>query len=370
MSRALPVDTAYLGAGVDTDAADAELKVATELFKATWPKTGVGAVRLDFRYYANVIEIADNLGLAVCTDGVGSKVLIAQMTGRYDTVGIDCVAMNVNDLICVGARPLTFVDYLAVENIEPGIIGEIAKGLHAGAVTAGVSISGGETAQLPDIITGAAAGRGFDLAGTAVGTVALDKLLIGAGIADGDAVIGIESNGIHSNGLSLARKVFFDDLGHGVEAAIPGLDGSLGDELLRPTHIYVKEVMALLDAGAPVKAACHITSDGFMNLTRVESEVGYVLDGLPEAPAVFRAIFTLGAVAIEEMYSVFNMGIGFCLVVEAAAAGDVVSALAGHGRKAWRIGRATRSEPGTVRISRYDLMPYALAGRGKHFERD
>jgi phosphoribosylformylglycinamidine cyclo-ligase len=369
MSPAHPAEGAYAESGVDTDAAESELKAATELFKATWPARGLGAVRLDFRYFANVIEIADNLGLAVCTDGVGSKALIAQMMRTYDTIGIDCVAMNVNDLICVGARPLTFVDYLAVEEVAPGVIREIAKGLHAGAVAAGVSLSGGETAQLPDVIKGAGAKRGFDIAGTAVGTVALDRMLIGENLQDGDAVVGIESNGIHSNGLSLARRVFFKDLGLGVGDTPSGLTAPVGEELLRPTHIYVKEALELIEGEAPVKAAMHVTGDGFMNLTRVASEVGYVLDGLPEVPPVFRALATLGGVAVEEMYGVFNMGIGFCLVVERTACDDVIAALAGHGRKAWRIGSVTRANPGTVEIPKYDLMPYGLVGEGKHFRR-
>ncbi len=369
MSRALPLDTSYRGAGVDTDAAEAELRPVIEQIKAAWPKEGIGAVRLDERYFANVIEVAHNLGVAICTDGVGSKCLIAQMMRKYDTIGIDCVAMNVNDLICVGAKPLTFVDYIAVEEVQPGVIREILEGLYTGTLMAGVTLSGGETAQLPDIIRGASPKHGFDLAGTAIGTVALDEMLIGRDLKEGDVVIGIESNGIHSNGLSLARKIFFKELNYNIDKEIPGLDTSLGEELIKPTHIYVKEVNELLGERVPVKAAIHVTSDGFMNLTRVASKVGYVLDSLPDVPPVFKAIHNHGDVTVEEMFSVYNMGVGFCLIVDKEAVESVISLVQGHAKRAWRIGYVTEKSPGKVAIPRYDIMPYGVEGWGKHFHR-
>ena len=160
-------------------------------------------MQLPIGYFANVVDIG-GIGLAMCTDGVGSKAIVAQMMGKYDTIGIDCVAMNVNDLLCVGARPVSMVDYIAVERADAAVLDGIAVGLAEGARQAGISISGGEIAQLRDVV------RGFDLVGTAVGTVPLDRIIVGRDIAPGDRVIGIASSGIHSNGFSLARRVFFE----------------------------------------------------------------------------------------------------------------------------------------------------------------
>jgi phosphoribosylformylglycinamidine cyclo-ligase len=194
--------TAYRDSGVDTDEADIGLSRLVKRITGTWPPHGnFGAVQLSIGYFANVIDIGGT-GLAICTDGVGSKAIIAQLMNKYDTIGIDCIAMNVNDLICVGAQPVSLVDYIAVERIDAQMLDTIAIGLAQGAEQAGISISGGETAQLEDVV------RGFDLAGTAVGTVPLDKIVTGRHLEPGDRVIGIESSGIHSNGLSLARKAF------------------------------------------------------------------------------------------------------------------------------------------------------------------
>src|SRR5215216_1588680 len=201
--------TSYQAAGVDTDREDHALTRLVKHIKPTWPTHGTGRVALDIGYFANVLDLG-GIGLAITTDGVGTKVMIAQLMNTYNTIGIDCVAMNVNDLLCVGATPISMVDYLAIESLNPDMIEAIAEGMAQGAEQANISISGGEMAQLRDIIKGAMPELGFDLAGTAIGTVALDKIIIGQQIEDGDVVIGIESNGIHSNGLSLARHVFLE----------------------------------------------------------------------------------------------------------------------------------------------------------------
>src|SRR5919109_2415491 len=198
-----PQDSLYKIAGVDTDATETGLHRIIERIKGTWPVSGgVGAVELDIGYFANVIDIG-GVGLAICTDGVGSKSIIAQMMRRYDTIGIDCVAMNVNDVICVGARPISMVDYIGVEEADAEMLGTIAVGLAAGAKQAGISVSGGEISPLRDVM------RGFDLVGTAVGLVPLDRIVTGRNLVPGDIIIGLESSGIHSNGLTLARYVFF-----------------------------------------------------------------------------------------------------------------------------------------------------------------
>src|SRR5215472_15862700 len=190
-------DNLYKTAGVDIKAAQSGLDKIIDHIKSTWPAPGdLGAVKLDIGYFANVIDVG-GIGLAICTDGVGSKSIIAQMMNRYDTIGIDCVAMNVNDAICVGARPISMVDYIAIEKADVEILGAIAIGLTEGAKQAGISISGGEISQLKEVI------RGFDLIGMAVGIVPLDRIIIGRDLVPGDVVIGLESSGIHSNGLTL-----------------------------------------------------------------------------------------------------------------------------------------------------------------------
>src|SRR6202035_1309643 len=223
--------TAYRDSGVDTDEVDIGLSRLVKRITPTWPRHGnFGTVLLPIGYFANVIDIG-GIGLAICTDGVGSKTIISQMTGRYDTIGIDCVAMNVNDVICVGARPISMVDYIAVENADAEMVGAIAIGLAAGAKQAGISISGGEISQLKDVI------RGFDLIGMAVGIVPLDRIITGRDLVPGDVIIGLESNGIHSNGLTLARQAFFERAELPIDHVFPELGITLGEELLRPTLI-------------------------------------------------------------------------------------------------------------------------------------
>jgi phosphoribosylformylglycinamidine cyclo-ligase len=352
------VNDRYRDAGVDTDEAEAGLKQLTARITDTWPPSGgFGAVKLDIGYFANVIDIGGH-GIAITTDGIGSKAMIATMLRKYDTVGIDCVAMNVNDVICVGARPVSMVDYIAIEKVEADILDAISIGLCAGAKMAGISISGGETAQLKDMI------HGFDLAGTAIGHVPLDRIVVGENVREGDAVIGIESNGIHSNGLSLARRAFFETNSYKISHRFPDLAGDLGSELLRPTHIYVAEALELLARVPSVKALAHITSDGLLNLTRVKADVGYVIDGLPPIPPIFSLIQRLEHVDIAEMHSVFNMGIGFCAVVAETDAELAISILGGKGKRAWRIGHAVSDSK-----RRVSLPQHGLIGQGKRFRR-
>ncbi len=203
MARSNIAFNRHKAAGVDIAEADAGLGNIIARITATWPRSGFGAVQLPIGYFANVIDLG-GIGLAISTDGVGSKAMIAEMCRRYDTIGIDCIAMNVNDLICVGARPVSLVDYIAVEKADAAMLDGIAIGLAEGARQSNISITGGEIAQLRDVI------RGFDLVGTAVGTVPLDRIIIGRDLVPGDVVIGIASSGIHSNGMTLTRRVFFE----------------------------------------------------------------------------------------------------------------------------------------------------------------
>jgi phosphoribosylformylglycinamidine cyclo-ligase len=342
----------YKDSGVDTAEADAGLGNIVRRVKGTWPLQGMGRVILPIGYFANVIEM-DGVGVALCTDGVGSKTIIADRMRKYDTIGIDCVAMNVNDMICVGAKPLSMVDYIAIDHADAAMLDAVAVGLCEGARMANISISGGETAQLKDIV------KGFDLVGMAVGRVALDRVLCGKDVAAGDVVIGVRSNGIHSNGLSLARRAFFDSHKLAIDHKFADLATTLGEELLRPTHIYVPQAMEILDTVKGVKALINITSDGLLNLTRVDSEVGFVIDRLIEPHPIFPLIQRHAGVADSEMFEVFNMGIGFCYVVAPAATDATLAILKKHGRDAQRIGHAVADPDKIVRIPERKLV-------GKH----
>ena len=355
MNPAVQAMSRYKLAGVDEEAASAGLLRVTDRLRSTWPTADEpNQVLLPFGYFANVVEIGGT-GIAICTDGVGSKALIAQMIGRYDTIGIDCVAMNVNDLICVGATPVSMVDYLAVEDATPDFFDEIAMGLNQGARMAGVSISGGEFAQLGDMIKGEREGSGFDLAGTAIGHVGLENIIVGQEIENGDVVIGLESNGVHSNGLTLARRIFFDYNNYHINSKFSDLDCTLGEELIKPTYIYVREVLDILSREIRVKALIHVTSDGFLNLARVKSNVGFVIDKLPTMYPIFYLIMKIGNVPMREMFSLFNMGIGFCIVVPQDDAARVLSIVESHGRRAKIIGHADQGEPGIVSIPQFGL---------------
>jgi phosphoribosylformylglycinamidine cyclo-ligase len=356
--RASVRNEAYKQSGVDTAEADAGLSHIIARVQRTWPQTGLGRVVLPIGYFANVIEM-DGVGIALCTDGVGSKTMIADMMKKYDTIGIDCVAMNVNDMICVGAKPLSLVDYIAVQRTDAAMLDAIGAGLCEGARMAQISISGGETAQLKDIVTG------FDLVGMAVGRVDLDKIIDGRHVAEGDVVIGVRSNGIHSNGLSLARKAFFESHRYSIDHKFDELTVTLGEELLRPTHIYVPEALEIMEKVRGLKALANMTSDGLLNLTRVAAPVGYEIDRLIEPQAIFGLIQRHADVDDGEMFEVFNMGIGFCYVVDPADAELTISILEKHGRVAQRIGHAVADPDKIVRIPERSLV-----GQHKRFRKE
>jgi phosphoribosylformylglycinamidine cyclo-ligase len=355
VTRSNRVPDGYKASGVDVAEADAGLRNIVARITATWPQSGFGAVKLPIGYFANVVDIG-GIGLALCTDGVGSKAIVAQMMGKYDTIGIDCVAMNVNDLLCVGARPVSMVDYIAIDRADAAVLDGIAIGLTEGARQAGVSISGGEISQLPDMV------RGFDLVGTAVGVVSLDRILVGQDLRPGDRVIGIASNGIHSNGFTLARRALFEQGGLSVEQTVPELGCSLGEELLRPTYIYVPEILEILRQINSVKALIHITGDGLLNLPRVAAEVGFILDDLPPPPPIFDLIEEHAGVEPAEMFAVFNMGIGFCVIVAEEDADAALAVLRRHQREARVIGYAVADRGKSVYLPQQRLI-----GTGKRF---
>ncbi len=331
-------DSAYASAGVDTTRADSAVSALVAVLKTIDPGRPSRAV-LGSGHYANVLRIDDRTGIALSTDGVGSKIILAEELGRYDTVGIDCIAMNVNDVICVGAEPIAVLDYIAVEDADPEQLRQIAVGLKEGAEQAGVEIPGGELAQLPELIRGHPSPHGFDLVGACFGTVALDAIVTGAAIEPGDAVIGIPSSGVHSNGYTLARRAL-PDLGD-----TPGELGGrrVGDVLLEPTVIYVRAVLDLLRSDVEARGLAHITSGGMLNLLRLEADVGYRIDSPLPVPPIFDLIADGAGVEPTEMYEVFNMGCGFCCVVPADQADAAVELLGKHHRGAAVIGSVTDS---------------------------
>jgi phosphoribosylformylglycinamidine cyclo-ligase len=340
----------YDRAGVDTSRALSGLEILARSINETHrfrDESSFGRPAMGLGYYANVLALPGGQGLAIATDGVGTKIIVAELAGRYDTIPIDMIAMNVNDILCVGAEPFALVDYIAVGDIEDEIFEQLAAGLLEGARQSRVSIPGGEIAQVKELLRGHGTSTGLDLVGTAVGLVDWDRINLGASVQPGDVVIGLAASGLHSNGFTLARQVLLGTGGMALGDTPPGFDRKLSDILLEPTRIYVEPVMNLRDAGIEARALCHVTGDGFCNLNRIRAEVGFVLDGLPAADGVYRLIQETGEISDAEMYSVFNMGVGFCVVV---AASDVEASLAALGEGASVIGHATDAHPKEVRL--------------------
>jgi phosphoribosylformylglycinamidine cyclo-ligase len=332
---------AYAAAGVDTEEADRGVAALVGVLRTI--ETGRPSLSVPLPgHYASVIKVAPGLGVALATDSVGSKVIVAEQAHRFDTIGIDCVAMNVNDLICVGAEPLALLDYLAVESADPALLREIGVGLRIGAEAAGVEIPGGEVCQLPEVIRGHPSPYGFDLVGSAFGTVALDAIVDGSACRPGDAVIGLPASGVHSNGLTLARRALLDQGGLELADRPSGLEGaSVADVLLEPTVIYVRAALALLRSSIEVRGLAHITGDGMLNLLRLGSDIGFeITDPLPVTP-VFSLIAELGGVPPAEMWEVFNMGCGFCVIVAAEHAPAAVELLTEHHPGTAVIGRVS-----------------------------
>ena len=333
---------AYARSGVDQHAADRAVAALVGVLKTIDPGRASRSV-LASGHYAAVLEVAPNLGIAVGTDGVGSKLILAEQTGRYDTVGIDCVAMNVNDVVCVGAEPIALLDYLAVERADPVVMEQIGIGLKRGAELAGVEIPGGEVAILPELIRGHPSPNGFDLTATCFGTVALDQIVTGDEIAPGDALIGLPSSGLHSNSYTLARRVLEADLDEPFEG------GTVADALLEPTVIYVRAALELLRSDVPVHGLAHITGGGLLNLTRLNAHVGFTSeDPLPVSP-IIALVQERGDVADAEAWEVFNMGCGFVAIVPEASADAATELLAHHHPGSRRIGTVT-GEAGHVTV--------------------
>jgi phosphoribosylformylglycinamidine cyclo-ligase len=335
------VSDAYAAAGVDTTQAAAGVAGLVEVLRGIEPGRPSLTIPLP-GHYASVVRVGPELGIALATDSVGSKVIVAEQTARFDTIGIDCIAMNVNDLICVGAEPLALLDYIAVEQADPAVLREIAVGLRIGAEAAGIEIPGGEVCQVPEVVRGHPSPNGFDLVGSAFGTVALDAIVDGGACRAGDALIGLPSSGVHANGLTLARRALLEGGGLALDAHVAELGGlAVADVLLEPTTIYVRAVLGLLRGDIPVHGLAHITGGGILNLLRIGKGIGYEISTPLPAPPVFGLIAERAEVPAAEMWEVFNMGCGFCAIVPDEDAGRAVALLEHHHPGTAVIGRLT-----------------------------
>ena len=321
----------YKDAGVDIKKIKKSQASIGKLIASTPNLQNKAKMMSGFGHYAGIVEISGGTLLATHTDGVGTKVMIAQMMKKYDTVGIDCVAMNVNDIICTGAVPISFVDYIAANRNDEEKFKQIVAGLVNGAKQAKVPIVGGETAILPDLISGK--DFSFDLAGMVVGILKRQDMILGNKIKIGDVIIGINSSGLHSNGYSLARKALLRK--YTIREKIKGL-GILGDALLAPTMIYVKPVLQTIKE-CKIHGLAHITGGSFTKLLRLK-KTGFLLDNLPEPSRIFQTISEQG-VSKGEMYKTFNMGIGFCLVTPKTEEDNITKIFKKYGFKARQIGK-------------------------------
>ncbi|WP_455370048.1 phosphoribosylformylglycinamidine cyclo-ligase [[Eubacterium] cellulosolvens] len=334
----------YEKAGVDREKIRDSHATIEKLIKETYDfqKGKLCNVIKGFGHYASLIDIGEGKALALHCDGCGTKVLIAQLMNKFDTIGIDCVAMCVNDLICIGAEPTTLIDYLALEKPDEAMLYEIMKGLVNAAKKINLNIVGGETAIMPDVIKGAVPGRGFDLAAFCLGVIKTDSIIMGDKLSPNDIIIGLESSGIHSNGFSLARKILLDKAKYSLTNEIPEIGRSLGEELLEPTEIYVPAVLSSIQ-NAEIHAVAHITGGAFSKLKRFESHanVGFHLQNIPEPPQIFKLIQDIGKITDDEMYKTFNMGIGLCMMTNKTNADEIISSCDKLGLKTYIIGNVT-----------------------------
>ncbi|MGQ0666324.1 MAG: phosphoribosylformylglycinamidine cyclo-ligase [Nitrospiraceae bacterium] len=344
--------TTYRESGVDIDAGDEFVERIKPLVRSTFrPEvlTDLGGFGGLFGFQAGRYK---EPVLVSGTDGVGTKLKIAFMMDKHDTVGIDLVAMCVNDIAVSGAEPLFFLDYFATGKLSVAKAQQVVKGIAEGCRQAGCALIGGETAEMPSMYPEGE----YDLAGFAVGAVDRPKMIDGRGIVPGDAIIGLASTGLHSNGYSLARRVLFDQAKLTVASGMPELDRPLGDVLLTPTRIYARQILGLIEQ-FPIKGIAHITGGGITeNLPRVfpKGVRARVHRGSWSIPPIFSVMSQLGSVAQEEMYRVFNMGIGLILVVPADVTSTVLKQANASGEQGWLIGEIVASSDGGPEVEYVD----------------
>ena len=333
----------YAKSGVDFDEEARTIKALVSSVSKTleFRKNKPGAVNSKIGHFANLIEFGDKY-LVMSTDGVGTKVLVAQLIDKYDTVGIDMIAMCVNDVICLGAEPISLVDYLAMKRTDGDearkISYELGKGLYEGAKQANITIVGGETATLKEVIAGID-NKGFDLAGAVLGMVDKDKVVLGDKIKAGDKIIGLASSGIHTNGISLARKTLLNNT-EDISVYAP--------QILTPTTIYVKPVLEVLDkCFDEITGLANITGGGVLNIARLNENVGFNLNKWVEIPQIFKEIQKKGNVSDREMFKTFNMGVGFVII--AKESDEIISVLKEYDINASVIGEVVEKKKITLK---------------------
>ena len=325
----------YKKVGIDISEIKKSQKAIGRLISSTHKLQKKAKITHGFGHYAGIVEIPGGKLLATHTDGVGTKVIIANMMKKFDTIGIDCVAMNVNDIICIGATPISFVDYIAANKNDQRIFKQIVSGLVRGAKKSSMPIVGGETAIMPDLISGK--GFGFDLAGMVVGMLSKKQMILGNKIKPNDVIIGVKSSGLHSNGYSLARKVLSK---YSLKQKFKGV-GILGNALLKPTEIYVKPVLEAIEK-CSIHGLAHITGGSFTKLLRLK-QIGFELDNLPKTPALMQLIQDCG-VKSDEMYKTFNMGVGFCIITPENQVRGIQKIITKHKMKSYEIGRISKKK--------------------------
>lgn len=337
----------YKTAGVDIEAGYRSVELMKKYVKETMrPEVMGGLGGFSGAFSLDAIKNMEHPVLLSGTDGVGTKLKLAMVLDRHDTIGIDCVAMCVNDVACAGGEPLFFLDYIACGKNYPEKIAAIVKGVAEGCKMAGAALVGGETAEHPGMMPE----DDYDIAGFAVGVVDEKDLITGDDIKPGDSLVAIASSGVHSNGFSLVRKVF-DMSAESLNTYYDSLGQTLGEALLTPTRIYVKAMGSVKDAGVTVKGCSHITGGGFYeNIPRMlpEGINAHVNTGSYEVPAIFRLLQEKGGIAEQMMYNTYNMGIGMLLAVDAADADKTVAAIEAAGEKAWIAGTCVAGEKGVT----------------------
>ena len=335
----------YAAAGVDVTAGYESVERIKPMVESTYIPGVMGTLGGFGGMFAPDVAGMKKPVLVSGTDGVGTKLRLAQLMDKHDTIGIDCVAMCVNDIICGGAAPLFFLDYIACGKNDPARIAEIVTGITEGCRQSECALVGGETAEHPGLMPD----EDYDVAGFSVGIVDEEKIIDGMRLAEGDVLIGLASTGVHSNGFSLVRKVF--DVEHAdLTSPMEELGGkSLGETLLTPTRIYVKAIKALLKAGVDIHAISHITGGGFYeNVPRMMTEgltAQIKLDSFPRLP-IFDLIEKKGGIPERDMYNTFNMGIGMILALPAQQAAQALEILKAAGEQAYQIGQVVSGEAG------------------------
>lgn len=336
----------YKDAGVDKEAGYKQVSLIKDFIKKTHTP-GVlsdlggfsGLFQLDTSKYKEPVLVSG-------TDGVGTKLKIAFMMDKHDSIGEDCVAMCANDILCQGAKPLFFLDYIATGKLVPEKMAQVVEGVANGCIKAGAALIGGETAEMPDFYKD----DEYDMAGFCVGVVDKDKIINGSHISEGDYIIGLPSSGIHSNGYSLVRKIVFEKMALHIDSYIEELESTIGEELLKPTRIYSKPLTDLIDR-FNIKGISHITGGGFYeNIPRVMPE-GYTANidiKLIDKPLIFDLLQEWGNISSKEMYSTFNMGVGMILVVSKEELKPIESFLKEKEEKYYLLGQVTKGDEGVI----------------------